>query len=224
MGAVFAGIIRAPITSVLIILEMTGGYGLTLPLMISNMMAYGVARQLSPTPIYEALLEQDGIQLHAKKPASDTIDGISIDRLKLDSGHYATFKPSEVAAQLLEVMENAARQEVFPVLDASQRLVGLITLEDLMGLAAEPDLDRLVCATDIMRPPVALRRHELVSRALELMTSMGVRELPVVDDDQRVLGVLDEAAIAHEYVRVRAAGRADPAASGVRTVDPDALA
>ena len=224
MGAVFAGIIRAPITSVLIILEMTGGYGLTLPLMISNMMAYGVARQLSPTPIYEALIEQDGIQLHAKKPAADTIDGISIDRLKLDPGRYATFRPSEVAAQLLEVVENAGRQEVFPVLDASQRLVGLITLEDLMGLAEEPDLDRLVCATDIMRPPVALRQHELVSRALELMTSIGVRELPVVDDDQHVLGVIDEAAIAHEYVRVRAGGRADAATSGVRAIDPDARA
>ncbi|HEV7559016.1 MAG TPA: chloride channel protein, partial [Kofleriaceae bacterium] len=60
MGAVFAGVVRAPITSVLIIIEMTAGYGLTLPLMISNMMAYGVARQLRPTPIYEALLEQDG--------------------------------------------------------------------------------------------------------------------------------------------------------------------
>jgi CIC family chloride channel protein len=224
MGAVFAGIIRAPITSVLIIIEMTGGYGLTLPLMISNMMAYGVARQLSPTPIYEALLEQDGIQLHARKPAADAIDAISIDRLELDRGHHATFKPSEVAAQLLEVMERAGRQEVFPVLDASERLVGLITLEDLMGLAAEPDLDRLVCATDIMRPPVALRRNELVSRALELMTSIGVRELPVVDDDQRILGVIDEAAIAHEYVRARAVARADAATSGVRAIDPGAVA
>lgn len=225
MGAVFAGIVRAPITSVLIILEMTGGYGLTLPLMISNMMAYGVARQLRPTPIYEALLEQDGIQLHARNPVKDTIDAISIDRFKLDPHRHASFQPSEVAAQLLEVVENAGRQEVFPVLDAGQRLVGLITLEDLMALAGEPDLDRLVCATDIMRPPVALRRHELVSRALELMTSIGVRQLPVVDDDQHVLGVLDEAAIAHEYVRVRAGARGDAGTSGVRApIDHDARA
>jgi len=221
MGAVFAGIIRAPITSVLIILEMTGGYGLTLPLMISNMVAYGVARQLRPTPIYEALLEQDGIQLHPKKAATDAIDGISIDRFTLDPGRYATFTPSEVGAQLLEVMASAGRQEVFPVLDASQRLVGIVTLEDLMELAAEPELDRLVCATDIMRPPVALRRHELASRALELMTSIGVRELPVIDDDQHVLGIIDEAAIAHEYVRVRAAARADAASSGRRAIDRD---
>lgn len=54
MGAVFAGVVRAPITSVLIIIEMTAGYGLTLPLMISNMAAYRLARRLRPTPIYEA--------------------------------------------------------------------------------------------------------------------------------------------------------------------------
>ena len=67
MGAVFAGIIRAPMTSVLIIFEMTGGYGLILPLMIANMGAYALARHWRKTPIYEALLAQDGIELpHGK--------------------------------------------------------------------------------------------------------------------------------------------------------------
>ena len=65
MGAVFAGIIRAPMTSILIIFEMTGGYGLVLPLMIANMSAFALARHWRHTPVYEALLEQDGIQLPA---------------------------------------------------------------------------------------------------------------------------------------------------------------
>jgi CIC family chloride channel protein len=214
MGAVFAGIIRAPITSVLIILEMTGGYGLTLPLMISNMIAYGLARQLRPTPVYEALLEQDGIQLHAKKPVADTLDGLSIARLKIESTRYATFTSSEPAAQLLTALETAGGQQVFPVFDASQRLAGLITLEDLMTLAAEADVGPLVCASDIMRPAASLRRHELVTRALEVMMSMGVRELPVVDEDERVLGMIDEATIVHEFVRGRANARGDATASG----------
>jgi CIC family chloride channel protein len=63
MGAMFAGIIRAPMTSVLIIFEMTGGYGLVLPLMIANMSAFALALYWRHTPIYEALLEQDGIYL-----------------------------------------------------------------------------------------------------------------------------------------------------------------
>ena len=67
MGAVFAGIVRAPITSVLIIFEMTGSYGLILPLMIANMSAYALARHYRPVPIYEALIEQDGIPSAASK-------------------------------------------------------------------------------------------------------------------------------------------------------------
>ena len=67
MGAVFAGIVRAPMTSVLIIFEMTGGYGLILPLMIANMSAFALARHWRHTPVYEALLEQDGVFLN--KPA-----------------------------------------------------------------------------------------------------------------------------------------------------------
>jgi CIC family chloride channel protein len=66
MGAVFAGIVRAPMTSVLIVFEMTGGYGLVLPLMIANMSAFALARHWRHTPVYEALLAQDGINLHAK--------------------------------------------------------------------------------------------------------------------------------------------------------------
>jgi CIC family chloride channel protein len=63
MGAVFAGIVRAPMTSVLIVFEMTGGYGLVLPLMIATMSAYALARLLRPVSVYEALLAQDGIHL-----------------------------------------------------------------------------------------------------------------------------------------------------------------
>jgi chloride channel protein, CIC family len=70
MGAVFAGIIRAPMTSVLIIFEMTGGYGLILPLMIANMSAYGLARHWRRTPIYQALLLQDGVVLPRGRPAT----------------------------------------------------------------------------------------------------------------------------------------------------------
>lgn len=70
MGAVFAGIVRAPMTSVLIIFEMTGSYGLILPLMIANMSAYALARHWRNVPIYEALLLQDGIALPHGKPVT----------------------------------------------------------------------------------------------------------------------------------------------------------
>lgn len=75
MGAVFAGIVRAPMTSVLIVFEMTGGYGLVLPLMIANMTAFALARYWRPIPVYEALLAQDGIHLpHGSSPSEPPED------------------------------------------------------------------------------------------------------------------------------------------------------
>ena len=211
MGAVFAGAVRAPITSVLIIIEMTNGYGLALPLMIANMMAYGLARQLRPLPIYEALLVQDGIHIKPKK--ADPIDGLSIERVALDPAQVSFPRDARVN-ELLAL--DAGRQEVFPVLD-DRKLVGVITLDDLTSLAAEHDLDGLVRAADIMRPAVALRPADLAQKALEMMATMGVRELPVVDGEDRLLGLVDEAAIAREYMRLRALER-DPAASGMRPI------
>jgi chloride channel protein, CIC family len=75
MGAVFAGTIRAPMTSILIIFEMTGGYGLVLPLMIANMTAFALARHWRHTPVYEALLLQDGIDLDPSHEPHDPSAG-----------------------------------------------------------------------------------------------------------------------------------------------------
>ncbi|HHC74665.1 MAG TPA: chloride channel protein, partial [Thiothrix sp.] len=63
MGAFFAGLIRSPLTSVLIIYEMTGNYSLILPLMFGNMLAFSIAERLHPQRFYDSILLQDGIKL-----------------------------------------------------------------------------------------------------------------------------------------------------------------
>ena len=63
MGAVFAGIVRAPMTSVLMIFEMTQDYAVIVPLMIANLMSLFISSRLQRKPIYEALAVQDGIHL-----------------------------------------------------------------------------------------------------------------------------------------------------------------
>ena len=63
MGAVFAGIVRAPMTSVLMIFEMTQDYAVIVPLMISNLVSLFISSRLQQQPIYEALAVQDGIHL-----------------------------------------------------------------------------------------------------------------------------------------------------------------
>jgi CIC family chloride channel protein len=87
MGAVFAGIVRAPMTSVLIIFEMTGGYGLVLPLMIANMSAFALARHWRHIPVYEALLAQDGIHLPHGGGSVDPPDDEPLPGMRVDIAH-----------------------------------------------------------------------------------------------------------------------------------------
>ena len=87
MGAVFAGIVRAPMTSVLIIFEMTGGYGLVLPLMIANMSAFALARHWRRTPVYEALLAQDDIYLPHGGGPFDSQDNKPLQGMDVEAAH-----------------------------------------------------------------------------------------------------------------------------------------
>lgn len=63
MGTMFAGIMRAPMTSVFMILELSGNYSIIIPVMISNAIAYLISRKYQPTPIFDMLSRQDGMDL-----------------------------------------------------------------------------------------------------------------------------------------------------------------
>ena len=65
MGAAFAGIVRVPLTSVIMIFEITRDYSIVVPLMIANLISYFIASRFQKVPIYEALQHQDGIHLPA---------------------------------------------------------------------------------------------------------------------------------------------------------------
>jgi chloride channel protein, CIC family len=204
MGAVFAGVVRAPITSVLIIIEMTNGYSLILPLMIANMSAYGLARRLRPMPIYEALLAQDGVHLAAQPVELDAVDAVRLDEVPKLDRDFISFYPALPAVSLLADLAGAGRQELFPVLDPEDALVGMITLEDLTLLAAEPHLQSgLVNASDLMRPPIWLAERDNLRTAHDRLVSSGLRELPVVDRDRRVVALINDVAIAHAYLQAR---------------------
>jgi chloride channel protein, CIC family len=63
MGTAFAGIVRTPLTSVIMIFEVTRDYTIIVPLMIANLIAFFISHRLQRQPIYEALARQDGIHL-----------------------------------------------------------------------------------------------------------------------------------------------------------------
>jgi CIC family chloride channel protein len=70
MGTLFAGIIRAPMTSVFMIFEITQDYQILVPLMVANLLSYVISKRYQPAPVYHALLQQDGI--HLPTPTTQT--------------------------------------------------------------------------------------------------------------------------------------------------------
>ena len=123
MGAVFAGIVRAPMTSVLMIFEMTQDYAVIVPLMIANLVSLFIASRLQHAPIYEALAVQDGIHLPTAK-------------MRQRHGQRQVIRVMQTASQLLpaeitvqEALESVRSSEVRTWLVMDRRgVIGVINL------------------------------------------------------------------------------------------------
>jgi CIC family chloride channel protein len=219
MGAVFAGVVRAPMTSVLIVFEMTGNYDLVLPLMIANVTAYVIARHHRPTPIYEALLAQDNIQL----PHGTTSRG---PLSALDVGSAMT--TALVTLPATTTMTNAAHlarehgHATYPVVDADEHFVGLLSEARIQRTIAEGGADRL--AGEVARRKDYAVPDESLLRAVARMQRLGVRQLPVIDRGAaRLVGILAMSDVLRAQVRAADAqgGGAEDERS---TLEPLALA
>jgi chloride channel protein, CIC family len=214
MGAVFAGIIRAPITSVLIIFEMTGSYELILPLMISNMTAFALARRSKPTPIYEALLEQDEIHLpHRRGRITHALERLRVaDAMTSDLVMLSA--QATVATAFQEVSQH--NFSTYPVLDKDDHFIGLVSEARVRRTIAENGGQQKVGEL-VHRPPEVLAEFPLV-RAVLRMNEAKVRQLAVVkrNDGNRLLGLLTMT----DILRAQATAAQDAGAID-RTVLPD---
>jgi CIC family chloride channel protein len=176
MGTAFAGIVRAPMTSVVMIFEITRDYAVIVPLMISNLISFFISSRLQRQPIYEALARQDGIHL----PSAEARELESNRRVAL------VLRPATVifdaATPVRSALETATSSDTnaWPVVDGP-KLLGILTLENLKQAAsAGPDERPL---RDLLRGadfPHLHSDHPL-STALERMGAHRLNVLPVVN-------------------------------------------
>ena len=188
MGAVFAGIVRAPVTSIIIIFEMTDNYSIILPLMIANITSYVVAMELSPTPIYDALLLQDDIHLpHTERQILKQIPvsaAMTKEVITVNSG-------LSVAETFDYVRGLPSQHHSYPVVDQTGRLVGLFTFNDLKrALAAGRNKERLERV--VSKNLVHAHPDHTLQVALLKLGKKGISQLPVVSrkDPAKLLGII----------------------------------
>jgi CIC family chloride channel protein len=173
MGTAFAGVIRAPMTSVVMIFEITRDYAVIVPLMISNLVSYFIASRFQPKPVYEVIAEQDGIHL----PTFSRSDGILRQVARIMKPASEVLRAEELLESALERMRPIA-QRSWPVCD-QRGVIGLLTLSQLESIAAT---GRSGSVAEVLPPgefPHVHSDHNL-EIALERMGAAHVDVLPVV--------------------------------------------
>jgi chloride channel protein, CIC family len=178
MGTAFAGIIRAPMTSVVMIFEITRDYAVIVPLMISNLISFFISSRLQKKSIYEALSLQDGIHL----PTAESRD--QDEQFRVALAMRPATEVLSVDMPLQEALEKVRDSEVtaWPVVD-STGVVGVLSfgkLQQAAAVAAESPSAPLSDLLDANTFPHLHSDHTL-STALERMGAAQVNALPVVN-------------------------------------------
>jgi CIC family chloride channel protein len=196
MGAFFAAVIRAPLTSVLIIFEMTRSYDLILPLMIANTVAYLFARGAHRLPIYEALLEQDGQRLPQTQRTAALLSSFSVgDAMTTE---LTTLAPDvSVADALAEV--HGQPYTMYPVVAADRTLVGLVSEARMQRHAADGRAELKLA--ELARGEEWLHAVQPLAEAVSRMSVLGKRQMAVVDMSGRLVGILAMSDVVRAYAR-----------------------
>jgi chloride channel protein, CIC family len=175
MGAVFAGVVRTPMTSVLMIFEMTQDYSVIVPLMIANLVSLFVASKLQEEPIYEGLAIQDGIHL----PSAETRQRYGQRQVFTVMKSASESLPAEMLVR--QALEKIRSSGVRTWLVSDQRgVVGVVNLSTLEKEATENADKALRDVVDPIHFPHVHSDHGL-DLALERMGTNQVEILPVVN-------------------------------------------
>lgn len=207
MGTFYGGIAHAPLSALVLVCELAGNYDLLVPLMLAQGIAFVALRHRALYSAQVSTLRDSPI--HRDALVLDVLRGMHVRELMRSGTPPVCFDQHTPSREVLQRVGQAADQEVFPILDAEQRLVGLVSAGLLRVASGEFDDARWTLAADLSEPAVSVSADDDLRVASERMVDSGLRELPVLDAQGKVIGLLDESAIAEIYLK--AAFRAEAA-------------
>lgn len=175
MGTAFAGVVRAPMTSVVMIFEITRDYAVIVPLMISNLVSYFIAARIQRKPIYEVLADQDGIHLPQHESYSRRSQRQVIRLMRPASNILEANESLGEAAGRMRV----AKDRTWPVVEQS-RLLGLLEREQIEAAIRSEGPAKRVGDLVGLREFSHLHSDQTFDMALERMGSARLDVLPVV--------------------------------------------
>lgn len=193
-GAFFAAVIRCPMTSVIIIFEMTANYSLILPLMVGNFLAYLISAKLRTISIYDALLLQDGISLKKLPAYRGEQDWRNLPVSTIMTHDCRTVVGGCNALKNLErIKADGHKHHGYPVIADlnSQALQGVITHHELEEMVATQDRQSISQRIDGHKTIHIYPDHSIRDTANTLVMK-DVSQAPVVSrkDPTKLLGIV----------------------------------
>jgi CIC family chloride channel protein len=201
MAGLVAGATHAPLTAVMMVFEMTRDYGLILPLMLTSVLAYVIARRLHPESIYTEWLRRRGVSL------SHGADATLLARITVAEcfNREPVTVREDAGLPVILAVTRASRQTEFPVVSAEGRLAGMLSREAVREALANGDhLAPVLVAADLIRPQAErVTPEDSLLTALRRLGAQDVDSLPVVatDDGERLLGIVSRQDVMAAYER-----------------------
>ena len=198
MAGVMSGVMNSPLTAMFLIAEITGGYSLLVPLMITSVMAHLTGRGMEPHSIYARRLAMTGdLITHNKDKAVLTL-------MKLNKVIETDLKTVSVDATLGDLVKIVSRssRNIFPVVDANNELLGIVLLDDIRKIMFNQDLYATTYVRDYMTtPPTIVNVEDLMDAVMKKFEDTGAWNLPVIQEGKYV-GFVSKAKIFNTYRRV----------------------
>jgi CIC family chloride channel protein len=191
MGGFFAGVARVPLTAMLMVCEMSGNYGLLIPLMLVCII--NVAVLSSRWTLYE---EQVSTIVDSPAHQGDfVVDVLEQIRVRdvMDVSRRVELVPEDMPLTEILRVASYASCTYFPVVDANKSLVGIFSLRDLRAVLTGNGSGALIVAADIATQPVlTVRPDDDLHTALRRFTQKNIDDIPIVDPEHkgRILGML----------------------------------
>lgn len=201
MGTFYGGIAHVPVSALIMVCELAGSYDLLVPLMLAGGVAFVALRRRS---LYHAQVPSKRESPAHGGQLLDVLEQIRVRDVMTRGRAFASFAPATSRTEMLRMCAEVSWQDVFPVLTDAGVMVGMVTADALRIMGADPDLLALAVAADAMAPPVTVKADAPLRRAIEAMIESELRELPVLDDDGKIVGFLDESEVGKAYLEATA--------------------
>ena len=195
MAGVMSGVMKAPLTAIFLIAELSKGYDIFIPLMIVSCISFAVNYSMDRDSIYTKQLRLRGELLTHDKDSSAFVF-LRLDQLM--ETDFIRLRETLTLGDVVNIISNA-RRNIFPVLDPSGKLLGIVQLDDLRHDMFNRDKWSTSIMHYMIQPPDKVHEHEMIQSIMPRFEQSNTWMLPVVDKQNHYLGFISKSRILNAY-------------------------